>query len=148
MPLLVALWLALVHALTLTPPVRPTAAAVGSIAAVVGETNAGRTTTADDARRAAGSTGTRAESRVGMEAAQSADETLRLAQPVRSLSVPRSTVPAAAGPPAAALGTMPRLPDAALGAAAVRARTLARSHETSARGDVLPYFATAPPLRG
>ena len=148
MPLLAALWLALVHALTLTPSMRPEAVTAWSLVAVAPDSSARRAATADDAGRAIGSSGTRAEPNVRTGAPHSSDEALRLAQPARSVSVARSTTPAVAGPPAAALVLAPHLPDAALGAAAVRARTLARSHAVSALGDVLPYFATAPPLRG
>ena len=41
-----------------------------------------------------------------------------------------------------------RLPMEAAFAASVRVRTLDDSHAVSARGALLPYFPTAPPLRG
>ena len=129
MPLVVALWLALVHALAITTSIHPSAVVAAWSGPTVGQ-------------------GVTAEPRVRAGAALAPDEALRQALPVRSVSVARSTTPLLSGPPAAALATSPRLPDAPLFAAAVRARALGLSHAVSARGDVLPYFPTAPPLQG
>ena len=48
----------------------------------------------------------------------------------------------------AAAETSARLSVEATFAASVRTRTLDDSHAVSARGELLPYFPTAPPLRG
>jgi hypothetical protein len=71
------------------------------------------------------------------------------AEPVLSgLALARSEPPRPPGPVPPALTTAPRPSAGAALACAVRARTLAFSHETAARGALRPYDPTGPPRRG
>ena len=70
---------------------------------------------------------------------------VRAAHPFASVFAARSTTAPTLTPSA----DMPiRLSAEAAFAASVRVRTLDASHELSARGALLPYFPTAPPLQG
>lgn len=69
---------------------------------------------------------------------------VRAVQPVASVVAARSAT-VLHGP---AADTAARLSAEAAFAASVRVRTLEVSHELSARGALLPYFPTAPPLQG
>jgi hypothetical protein len=70
---------------------------------------------------------------------------MRVARPVAGMFTARGDVPARTPAAGAATG---RLSMEAAFAASVRVRTLDDSHEVSGRGALLPYYPTAPPLRG
>ena len=131
MPLLAALWLALLGALAAAPTARslgPAAAAVAAWSA----TPADRPAAADEAARAG----------------RPAREALRAARPVTAATAARAGSASGNGPVPVALASAPRLSGEAAFAADVRARSRAASHAVAARGGVLPYFPTAPPLQG
>jgi len=121
--LLLALWVSILQALAGSPAGRPHAAVAHVVRAGV-ESSVLRSDPRpeDDALRAS-----RAAARV-VSAAGEAPAT----HP--SLSPP--------------LGSPARLPDGLLGATDAAERALRVAHVVAARGAVLPYFATAPPLQG
>jgi hypothetical protein len=119
-PLLIALWLAVLHALVATPAARTPAA---------------------DARAHAGASLHRSGS-------EPLNQTVHAAHSPAGVVATRGEAPSGHAPPAAPIGTAPRLDDAAARAAAVRGRALDASHAVTARGAVLPFFPTAPPLQG
>ena len=121
--LLLALWVSILQALAGTPAGRP------------------RTAVAHQVRPAA-------ETSVLRSDPSPAHDALRVARVVTGV------VPATAEGPtthltlSTPLGAPPRLPVDPLGATDTGERALRASHAVAARGAVLPYFATAPPLQG
>jgi hypothetical protein len=132
MPLVVALWLALLQALSLAAPARPAGVEGASPSARVEQ---------------AGPTGRR----VAIPHPGTPAEALPAGARVAADVLVRSGGP----PPVGGAGPLAALPVFArpgLAAAAVARRALRRhggaSHAIAARGGVLPYFPTAPPIQG
>lgn len=149
MPFLAALWLAILTALSTTPSVGSAATGVDRAAAPVARIAAGPLETA---RARAGDVADRIGSGPGAGVRRGVpaplDEALRVARPVVDLAASRGARAAVHGPPAAMCAAAARLSAGAAFARDARARALDTSHAVSARGDVLPYFPTAPPLQG
>jgi hypothetical protein len=124
MPLLAAIWIALLHLLAVTPAPRLVGAALVPVWSAHRGANA-----------------------IPSHHGRASDEALRAPGPLPGLGVLRSAEPRPYAPPPyalpAALGQRP-----AGVVAGPRARSWQPSHAPSARGGILPYFPTAPPLQG
>jgi hypothetical protein len=132
MPLLAVLWLALLHALTLAPTPRPTG---GVMAGAV-------------ARVALAAEGARS---LAVRRAEPPEHALRAAERVAATALSREV----GGPPPIGGGpdaTLLRAAAAELATADATRRVLRRhgtaEHAIAARGGLLAYFPTAPPLQG
>lgn len=133
MPLILALCLALLRALVAPPAgpvIGPTVAAPVQVAAWGDQGAADRIP------------------RLTHDGARPAHEDVRAAAPVTELVTGRGEARGWSIPVPAVGGAAPRLTSEATYAAEVRARALGESHVVAARGGVLPYFPTAPPLQG
>jgi hypothetical protein len=137
MRLVVALWLAILHALAAAPAVRGPAT-LGARRICAEAPAPGR---ADPQAACGNATTVRAGDQRLLH------EGLRIARPVvgqwATGGQPR-TVPVV---PLGALVAATRIAGEAMEAVDVRARALDASHATASRGAVLPFFGTAPPLQ-
>jgi hypothetical protein len=150
-PLLIALWLSFLHAHapTTAVPVRAAVTArVGCSAAWI-ECVADVAPPRRSATRRAGDRAARADADASVRPDDSGyrDDALRVTRPVTDLVAPRGEKRPGHAPPVAPLAAGERLASGVTGAADARARTLRRAHAVAARGAVVPYFATAPPLQ-
>ena len=138
MSALLALCLLILHAIAPAPSAQVASRDLRAVANGVASSSA-----AAERERGAGTHGT--ESIAPVTAESDAVAWVRQASPLAAMFATRPD--SSARTPVAA-ETRARLSVEAAFAASVRVRTLDDSHAVSARGALLPYFPTAPPLRG
>jgi hypothetical protein len=131
MPLVAVLWLALLHALSLAAPPRPA--------------RAGTASTPVRVEQAA-----RPEHRAAMPRPEAPVEALPAGTSVTPTVLARASSPApvGGGAPSPALPSVAGRGLAALAARQALRRYGAAPHVVTARGGLLPYFPTAPPIQG
>jgi hypothetical protein len=139
MPLLISLWLALLHALVAAPAVRVPASLVVRATYAEASVLAGRIV--DRSPR------TSPAAALHESVQRPAHDALRVAHPPAGLVATSGAARVAHVGPAGTLDAAPRVSGEAAYAADARARQLDASHAAATRGAVLPYFATAPPLQ-
>jgi hypothetical protein len=143
---LTALWIAVVHAFVLGTAVGGARADASTMvparwaAAVLARSAVPAADAATPARSTSGD-------QAGHREARPVQGAVQVAPTVVGVLAARGDIPRGPEPWSPQQGTGPRTTAGADLAAAVRARALEHSHAVSARGALLPYYPTAPPLQ-